>query len=609
MPRKSLYRPEIDGLRAFAVIAVIINHFNKDILPGGYLGVDIFFVISGYVITSSLLKRPNENFKDFIIGFYERRIKRLIPALALYVIIISILIHLLIQNAGVYYKMGVLSLFGLSNLKIVSLVGGYWGFEASMNPFTQTWSLGVEEQFYFLFPLLAWVSGFARKDKFGVRNLFLLVGFLATISCLAFISFYSTNPAATYFLMPTRFWEMATGSLIFLGIQKHVAIEKSLEKTPPFLVLILIISVMYLPISAGAISTIAVVILTSILILCLKEKTMTYKVFTNSKVIYIGLISYSLYLWHWGIISLARWSIGINRVTILPLLLIIILLSVFSYEFIEKKTRRIQWAPKKLITIGIGLLISLIASSTTILLGTKFKAKFYLGENKSQNAPKNIRPLSTFNIIGDSHSKDIYDLLWNNGSFIVKRYKCPLDIAKCGKSSKSMKKLISSLKEGDVVIFASNYLSKIKNNKLNELSMTKFFKTTLPILHKKGAITILKLPHPNVNTPNVSNGLICKKEIYRPNLDPNCFVEGTPKSDFTNDMKSTIFPILKNLQKEFPRLLYWDISDVTCPEEYCFPVKENNQYLRDSNHLFVSSPKLSDGLVNKLNLVISKSDN
>ncbi len=613
MASKSIYRPEVDGLRAFAVIAVIINHFNKEILPGGYLGVDIFFVISGYVITSSLLKRPKENFKDFIIGFYERRIKRLIPALALNVIIISILIHLFIQNAGGYYKMGIFSLFGLSNLHIVSLAGGYWGFNALMNPFTQTWSLGVEEQFYFLFPLLAWVSGFARKDKFGVRNLFLLLGFLATISCLAFIGFYSTYPAATYFLMPTRFWEMATGSLIFLGIQKHVAIEKSLEKIPPILVLILIISVMYLPISAGVISTIAVVILTSTLIVCLKEKTIAYRVFTNSKVIYIGLISYPLYLWHWGIITLARWSIGINQVTIAPLLLIIILLSVLSYELIEKRTRRIQWAPKKLITIGIGLLISLTASSTIFLLGTKLKAKFYLGENKSQNAPKNIRPLSTFNIIGDSHSKDIYDLLWNNGSFIVKRYAargCPFIIEKCGKSSKSMKKLISSLKKGDVVIFASNYFPNLKNNELyDEFEMTEFFKSTLPLLNKKGAITILKLPHPEVNSPKVSNGLICKKEIYRPNLDPNCFVEGTPKSDFTNDMKIIIYPILKNLQKEFPSLLYWDISDVTCPEDYCFPVKENNQYLRDSDHLFVSSPELSDGLVKKLNLVLIKNDN
>ena len=83
---KTRYRPEIDGLRAFAVVAVIINHFNKEILPSGYLGVDIFFVISGFVITSSLYQRPSKNFKDFISGFYERRIKRLIPALSIFVI-------------------------------------------------------------------------------------------------------------------------------------------------------------------------------------------------------------------------------------------------------------------------------------------------------------------------------------------------------------------------------------------------------------------------------------------------------------------------------------------------------------------------------------------
>ena len=91
---KSRYRPEIDGLRAFAVVAVIINHFNKEILPNGYLGVDIFFVISGFVITSSLYQRSSKNFKDFISGFYERRIKRLIPALSVFVFITSIAICL-----------------------------------------------------------------------------------------------------------------------------------------------------------------------------------------------------------------------------------------------------------------------------------------------------------------------------------------------------------------------------------------------------------------------------------------------------------------------------------------------------------------------------------
>ena len=109
------YRPEIDGLRAFAVIAVIINHFNKDILPGGYLGVDIFFVISGYVITSSMLKRQSKDFKDFMSGFYERRIKRLVPALSVFVLISSFVICLFNQTPDLSLKTGISSLFGLSN--------------------------------------------------------------------------------------------------------------------------------------------------------------------------------------------------------------------------------------------------------------------------------------------------------------------------------------------------------------------------------------------------------------------------------------------------------------------------------------------------------------
>ena len=113
---KSRYRPEIDGLRAFAVIAVIINHFNKEILPNGYLGVDIFFVISGFVITSSLHKRPSKNFKDFISGFYERRIKRLVPALSVFVLIMSIAICLFNPNPKLILGTGLTSLFGLSNL-------------------------------------------------------------------------------------------------------------------------------------------------------------------------------------------------------------------------------------------------------------------------------------------------------------------------------------------------------------------------------------------------------------------------------------------------------------------------------------------------------------
>ena len=145
------YRAEIDGLRAFAVLAVIVNHINKDLLPSGFLGVDIFFVISGYVITSSISRRSSKDFCEFLISFYERRVKRLIPALAVFVLVLSLMVHLIVQNAGRYYMTGALSLFGLSNIYIFSALGSYWGFDSIMNPFTQTWSLGVEEQFYIVF--------------------------------------------------------------------------------------------------------------------------------------------------------------------------------------------------------------------------------------------------------------------------------------------------------------------------------------------------------------------------------------------------------------------------------------------------------------------------
>jgi peptidoglycan/LPS O-acetylase OafA/YrhL len=144
---KSRYRPEIDGLRAFAVVAVIVNHFNKEILPNGYLGVDIFFVISGFVITSSLYQRPSKNFKDFISGFYERRIKRLVPALSVYVLTTSIAICLFNPKPYLSLWTGLTSLFGLSNLYLLDKATDYFAQSTELNIFTHTWSLGVEEQF------------------------------------------------------------------------------------------------------------------------------------------------------------------------------------------------------------------------------------------------------------------------------------------------------------------------------------------------------------------------------------------------------------------------------------------------------------------------------
>ena len=425
--RSSRYRPEIDGLRAFAVVAVIINHFNKDILPGGYLGVDIFFVISGYVITSSLFGRPSRDFKDFISGFYERRIKRLVPALSAFVLIMSIAICLFNPESELSLRTGITSLFGLSNLYLLKQSTDYFAESTELNVFTHTWSLGVEEQFYILFPFLIWFSGFGRQTKNGSRTLFLVVGALTIASLVGFLYLYPTNQPAAYFLMPSRFWEMAAGCLIFIGFQKRTSIEQLLEKVSPLLLMALIVGVMYLPMSMAAASTIAVVALSSILIACLKQQAAAFKVFTNSKVVYIGLISYSLYLWHWGVLSISRWTVGIHWWTVPFQIALMLGLAVASYRWIETPLRKGNWLGKrwKTLVVGGGLLFGLsgglfaVAKYCTgfIYLGAKSKVD---GLNYADRATRMWDPLlckSSRNSV-ELVSGNQFEKCWSNSAFV-----------------------------------------------------------------------------------------------------------------------------------------------------------------------------------------------
>jgi peptidoglycan/LPS O-acetylase OafA/YrhL len=402
---KSKYRPEIDGLRAFAVVAVIINHFNKDLLPSGYLGVDIFFVISGYVITSSLAGRESKNFLDFLTGFYERRIKRLVPALVVFVLITSVLISLFNPEPGVALDLGWRSLFGISNINLYQASTDYFAQSTELNPFTHTWSLGVEEQFYLLFPFLVWFSGFGQQAAKGARNLFFWVGALTIASLIGFICLYQVNQPAAYFLMPPRFWEMAAGCLVFIGFQKRARIEQALEQVPPLLVVAAMVGVMFIPVSAAVPATIGIVVLSAILIACLKQGTAAYKFFTLEKIIYVGLISYSLYLWHWSVLSISRWTTGIHWWSVPIQAGLIVGLSVLSYEFIEKPFRKNQFALQRmaLLIFGAGVLIA----TAVFTFGLKAMAKrnlLYSGTSAEvplnqcqRNASRNI-------VVGDSHA-------------------------------------------------------------------------------------------------------------------------------------------------------------------------------------------------------------
>jgi peptidoglycan/LPS O-acetylase OafA/YrhL len=338
---RSGYRPEIDGLRAFAVAAVIINHFNKDLLPNGFLGVDIFFVISGYVITSSLSARKSPGFWHFLGAFYERRIRRLVPALVVFVMITSLLIAFFNPDPRSAHEIGKESLFGLAKLSLYNLSIDYFAQSAALNPFTHTWSLGVEEQFYLLFPCLVWFSGFARQAKHGARNLFLWLCGLAIASLLGFVLLYPVNQPAAYFLMPTRFWELASGCLVFLLFFHGKASAGSFFKPIfPLLSAVAIGVAMMIPVDSPVLLTVVVVAFSSLLIIGLKQGTLVFDLLTKKGVIWIGLISYSLYLWHWVVLSISRWTVGIHWWTAPFQVALMLLIASASYRWIENPFRK-----------------------------------------------------------------------------------------------------------------------------------------------------------------------------------------------------------------------------------------------------------------------------
>ena len=377
---KDIYRPEIDGLRAFAVFVVIINHFNKDILPSGYLGVDIFFVISGYVITSSLSIKNSKNFKEFISSFLERRIKRLIPALIPFTIITGILICLFNPNPGQSLKTGITSLFGLSNLYLLHISTDYFASSTLLNAFTHTWSLDVEEQFYIAFPLLIWFTGFGKNARHSYRNLFIASLFLISLSLISYIYIHQIDQSSAYFLMPTRFWEMSAGCICFLIIEKKYILLSNLSKLNSIIIFILLILVLGLPVSASLYATILVVLLTSILILCLKKGDKIFELLINEFSIHIGRISYSLYLWHWTVLCISRWTIGINIITAPIQIALIYFLSLYSYKFIELPFRNNNWSLKRWKTILKGILALIFTATTLFVLGKPLTGRLYLGK-------------------------------------------------------------------------------------------------------------------------------------------------------------------------------------------------------------------------------------
>ncbi len=366
------YRPEIDGLRALAVLAVIVNHVNHAWLPSGYLGVDIFFVISGYVITASLLSRRHESAADFLLGFYSRRVKRILPALVVFVLVAGGAIAFF-SPGGPSLRTGLAALFGLSNIYLFQESTNYFAQATDLNMFTHTWSLGVEEQFYFIYPLLVWFSGVPRRLASSRRRLFWLVLIGSIVSLALWLFLNRINQVAAYFLMPARFWELGAGCLICLGLPRLQVLPLAQVRGVGLTVVAAMAAVLFLPESATVLATMAMIVLTGIFLVVVRKAGFAYGLFSQPQVVFIGLISYSLYLWHWGVLCLSRWTIGLQA-WLLPLLFVFMLfLAILSYQCLEKPLREAVWSPKRTVTIGMGVVGTGVSAGLLVIVSNSLR--------------------------------------------------------------------------------------------------------------------------------------------------------------------------------------------------------------------------------------------
>ena len=378
-PGGDSYRPEIDGLRAIAVLAVIVHHFSLDALPSGFLGVDVFFVISGYVITASLVQRSSATFVDFLLDFYSRRVKRLLPALVLCVAVTAILISLVNPAPSKSLRTGITALFGFSNITLYQRATDYFAESTRLNAFTHTWSLGVEEQFYVVFPFLLWFTGAARR---GERSLAVVAVLLvvSAASLAAFVHLAATDPNAAYFLMPWRFWELAAGALLWLGVPRFPVLERFLARLNPLVPLVGLLALFAAPFEAFALTTPVAVVLTALLIGSLRPGTAAWSGLAHRAAVHVGKISYSLYLWHWTVLVISRWTIGMHWWAVPLQLLAMWGAAEASYRWVEDPLRRARWSDRRGWTIARGLSATLATAAVIALMAGPLKGRLYTGQ-------------------------------------------------------------------------------------------------------------------------------------------------------------------------------------------------------------------------------------
>ena len=440
---------------------------------------------------------------------------------------------------------------------------------------------------------------------------------------------------------------MASGCLLFIGFQKKHSIEQLLEKVPPLLLLTLIIGVMYLPGSLATVSTVLVVALTLVLIASLKKQTLAYKFFTNSKVIYMGLISYSLYLWHWGVLSISRWTIGIHWWSIPFQVAMMMGLAIASFRYIETPFRKGNWFWErwKTIAVGGGVLISL--SSILIALERPLRGKLFTGkiitsdieenllegeaclENMSENTQCffiDNKSNQTLWMIGDSHTRYLNltgERVANSLGMNLKLFSAGgtafPPVRKYRKSNKRKelqmvddfrlveKELYKKIKVGDFIYlsmrmpyhFGGIYYAYppsefifIREDGSFDSQKNTFDNWGLAVVNlakvaqKKGAKVIIQTPTPEWKKQYINPGCsTIDKQWFNSLIKTDCQIQSKFFIDENTGLYNHLFKKLNQLSLSQKNIFLFDTYKIVCPKNICSFTVDGIDIYGDTNHI------------------------
>jgi peptidoglycan/LPS O-acetylase OafA/YrhL len=634
-PRATHYLPGIDGLRAIAVLSVMVFHLDfLDLLPGGFTGVDMFFVISGYVIARSLAERTHLGFAAYLLDFYRRRLLRILPALLVVVLVSFVVSALFVPQVWLSNQndqTGLAALVGLSNFTLAANSNIYFSPRAELNPFLHTWSLGVEEQFYLLFPAIYFLHLRCRTHLKFAR---MLLPVLALASLIVSGVQTSSDPLAAFYLLPSRFWELAAGALLFQALGNKTLTQRGawLAQVPlaaglGLVTLGLVFAERQLFPFPWALVTVSgtLLLIAAVTLKPAASRSLLHALLQSPPMAYIGRLSYSLYLWHWPVAVLLRWTTGMELLEAQLLYPVIVLtLAAASYHWIETpmRTGRSILQRKAWVTVGAsfaavgvawGAALWITANNDQLSLSQTRDS--YLWHAYKHYPREPIEPLDDpaledrqLFVLGDSHTAAYRTLLkltelrlgvqireYEQGGCAVVSL-IAADPEECAAEREAaLADIEARAKPGDIVWLASLRMPELAGRDwqtgeqaawaqaLSEIDTEHASRSAHTILARLQAAKVqilIDAPKPLFKAP--PNRCSDWFNYMNPVCDPGLTVERRQIAK----LRAPQMQLLATLQSEYPNLHVWDPLPLLCPYSACSAYDRDGKPLyNDADHL------------------------